>query len=303
MKKIFLLLICFLLFAAANVFAQNKPHSHIIKKGETAFKIAKQYGLTVTELQKANPTVTLGALKEGASLNIPVAATAPSGKQAVQVKLDKEPKNSQQDPLKNNPAATNIDATTQPVKDNKITVVAEQIKPVKHLVKANETLYLLARAYKTTAEAIAKWNNIKLDTPLSANTQLIVGWLYPGGENANPNDTVVIISKPNVADRLKKEYEAQTGKSKTDGGFVLVFDDNNASKEGETNYYVLHRSAPINSVIKIYNPVNKKSIYAKVSAKLPPTAENKEVVVKIPTSAAKKLNIDKPTRISTIYKE
>ncbi len=44
---------------------------HVVKKGETAYSIAKAYAITVEELNRENPPAVYG-IKEGQALRIPV---------------------------------------------------------------------------------------------------------------------------------------------------------------------------------------------------------------------------------------
>jgi LysM repeat protein len=44
---------------------------HLVKKGETAYSIARAYGISVEELTKENPPAVYG-VNEGQSLRIPV---------------------------------------------------------------------------------------------------------------------------------------------------------------------------------------------------------------------------------------
>jgi len=56
------------------IISGNQYYIHIVKKGETAFSIAKAYGITVDELVKNNPSAAT-VLKEGQALRIPVVET------------------------------------------------------------------------------------------------------------------------------------------------------------------------------------------------------------------------------------
>lgn len=79
-----------LFLASADIFAQIvierskdkviisgiQYYIHLVKKGETAYSIAKAYNVTLEELNRENPSAAAG-LKEGQSLKIPVREAAP----------------------------------------------------------------------------------------------------------------------------------------------------------------------------------------------------------------------------------
>lgn len=58
--------------------AESSHSRHIVKKGETLFAIARQYGITVNALMAANPGLTEN-IREGQTIMIPVPSVAQSG--------------------------------------------------------------------------------------------------------------------------------------------------------------------------------------------------------------------------------
>ena len=82
MKRIlrYFLLSALLVFAADTVLAQTQQlrGQHLVKRKETIFGIARQYGITIEELAKANPVMNNPdyELKKGDVLNIPFPAGA-----------------------------------------------------------------------------------------------------------------------------------------------------------------------------------------------------------------------------------
>src|SRR5205085_8456691 len=69
------------------------------------------------------------------------------------------------------------------------------------------------------------------------------------------------------------------------------------------NFYALHATAPIGSMITVKNQMNNKIISAKVIGKLPPAAADEHIIIKLSASAAKALNIlDNKFRVDLSYK-
>lgn len=63
------------------------------------------------------------------------------------------------------------------------------------------------------------------------------------------------------------------------------------SNNDDGQYYALHPTAPIGTTITVKNMMNSKTIQVKVIGKLPNTADNQGVLMKISNSAAKALNV------------
>ncbi len=95
-------------------------YRHTVLKGQTAFSISKAYGITVDELNKANPS-TVNGTREGEVLRIPVKPGAESGTQSM-------------------PAD----------------VISKGM--IYHYILAGETIYSLSRRYKVEEEDILKSN-------------------------------------------------------------------------------------------------------------------------------------------------
>jgi membrane-bound lytic murein transglycosylase D len=119
---------------------------HTVKKGETLATIAKKLKVNRTDLAQANYLSTRASLKAGQQLIIPRAPTT-----LLAARTD-------------NPApvaeARSVDAVTAsnvqpPVAQNTGTTT------VTHRVKRGETLFSIARLYRTTVAALRQWNQIR----------------------------------------------------------------------------------------------------------------------------------------------
>jgi membrane-bound lytic murein transglycosylase D len=119
---------------------------HTVKKGETLATIAKKLKVNRTDLAQANYLSTRASLKAGQQLIIPRAPTT-----LLAARTD-------------NPApvaeSRSVDAVTAsnvqpPVARNTGTTT------VTHRVKRGETLFSIARLYRTTVAALRQWNQIR----------------------------------------------------------------------------------------------------------------------------------------------
>jgi hypothetical protein len=55
----------------ASPAVSSRPKTHVVRKGETAYAIAKRYGLSVRRLCEANPTLDPNRVRAGQTLTIP----------------------------------------------------------------------------------------------------------------------------------------------------------------------------------------------------------------------------------------
>lgn len=95
-------------------------------------------------------------------------------------------------------------------------------------------------------------------------------------------------SKPAATGSFEQIYNQQTnnGKNATaekgPGGWFK-------SNAGAGKYYALHNTAPRGTIIKVTNPLNGKSIYAKVLETIPQIKQNEGLIIKLSDSALEAL--------------
>ena len=71
---------------------------------------------------------------------------------------------------------------------------------------------------------------------------------------------------------------------------------------GNRKYLALHRSAPIGTIMKVRNEMNNREVFVRVMGKLPDTALNDKLVIKISKSAYDRLGaIDPSFRVEVTY--
>jgi len=93
---------------------------HKVKKGETVYKIAKMYKMTVPQIQALNPQMTV--IKPGMTIHV----------------------------VRHMPVGSNRTATVNVPTQN----------TVDHVIVKGETLYSIAKKYHTSVDIIRKWNNL-----------------------------------------------------------------------------------------------------------------------------------------------
>ncbi|HOP00052.1 MAG TPA: LysM peptidoglycan-binding domain-containing protein [Bacteroidales bacterium] len=151
--KIYLVTLMLLIFAGISAMSQvvverstNKViisgipyYIHIVKKGETAYSLAREYGITVEELTRENPPALYG-LNEGQSLRIPVKPVAEE-KPSVNISQD---------------------------------VKRDEEKYIYHILQPGETVYFLSKHYGVSEREIIESNPGVEISRLPVNAEIAV---------------------------------------------------------------------------------------------------------------------------------
>lgn len=184
---------------------------------------------------------------------------------------------------------------------------SQQNNAIDYKVSAGETLYSIAKRFNTTVADIQQTNNLT-----SANlTPGEIIKVYQGGSQA-----AAAAQQETVA---KQDNTAMTNP-------VSAVDSANASKFNANRYglyekdeqgvatwmdssgldpnkkLVLHRTAPVGTVIKITNPMTNLTTYAKVVGKFTDNEDNKDVIIVVTKNVAESIGAqDKRFRVNISY--
>ena len=322
MKHFSLLLLTFIVWQGSIFLYANDSNTHTVAKGEKLYKIANMHKISVDALKSLNPQIVGNSIHVGDVLNISIIDNAETPSQTPET-TEQEPqiptidaanvvikKNELALKPKENPTVAPKQTKEIPVADTKpitkgspiksppadsiktgsITdsISLDKLKPIKHIVVSGENLVSIARLYNQSLNSLKAWN--KLSTfDIKPEQVLIVAWILPKGD-------AVTVAKPKTAKEKLNDYPGQymamandsTGKYKSGkgSGVATWFDDG-----GGNNMFCLHRTAPLQSVVRVTNSVNNRSVYLKVIGVLPNTVQNEDVELNITSSAAQKLNM------------
>lgn len=263
---------------------------HIVAEKETLFSIARLYGITVDDLKKWN-NLFGNALSVGQELVI-----------------------------KNSGVETTSSANQLDVKS---------IKSV-HTVAAKETMFSITRQYGITVEQLREWNGLQTDelkigqtlviaqpayskqtivTPTQPVTQVqtqttpVTPQQTPVVENSttNPIDKPVttVITPPVEKVNTIKISESVSGTDEIrESGLAELIE----GTDGNRKYLALHRTAPSGTILKVRNEMNNREVFVRVMGKLPETAPNDKLVLKLSKSAYSQLGaIDPRFRVEVTY--
>jgi LysM repeat protein len=267
---------------------------HKVAPGETLFSISKTYNVSVGDIMEWND-LQGNDLSVGQSLILEGVAEVPQEKVATTP-----------EPVVAKPETVQPPITTAPKKDEK--PIAETPQPrtnqtsssksenesavaamvpgdwITHTVEAGETLFSIAKKYEAQIENIINWN------ALSSNNLSLGQQLKVGREPAAPSTVPVVTSSVPVipTDEAKKgvlnvpEEEGSTEyKNVKETGLAEVIEGTGNHKK----YLVLHREAPVGTIMRVRNEENDITIFARVVGKLPQTGDNQRLVIKLSKAA------------------
>ncbi len=287
---------------------------HQVDARETLFSISRRYKVTITQLLEHNREADAG-LEIGQLLKVPYIPQSRSGNAgdyhtvAAGETLFSISRmyNLSVDQLKAlNGLTTGSLAIGQQLKV-KGALAESTVKPTVqavsvigfHAVKAQETLYGIAREYGVTIQQLREWNNL-------TGTNLEVGQLL---RVASPDvlpasdpirDTVKKTVEPVVTPRepiVISENVAGANEVKESGLAELI-----DGTDGNRKYLALHRSAKVGTILKVRNELNNREVFVRVVGSLPSTGVNDKLIIKISKSAFDRLGgIDARFRVELTY--
>lgn len=225
---------------------------HIVEQGETMYSISKKYKVSIERLKELNSL---------SDFNIGLGDSLLIEYKIVQEEIDIDSIPSTE--------TSNIDSSY-------------------HVVAISETLYSISLLHKIDIEDLKNWNNLTSNA-LDIGQKLII--------KKGPSDTldIVKIEPKQPIDTLYVKTDTTRFRTKIEktGSINKTTEEGFATKiertEETRKYLLLHRSAPIGTVIEVKNQMNSISIFARVVGKLPETGLNRNVLIRLSHAAYEKL--------------
>jgi peptidoglycan endopeptidase LytF len=145
---------------------------------------------------------------------------------------------------------------------------------VVHTVAGNETMYSIASKYSLTLDQLKAKNNLTTNS-LYVGQKLLISGHYPvKGEEPSASDADSADSIRNPALRMPPSRYGLSQMDEKGTGVWIIDPDLDSSK-----MLVLHRSAPIGTIMKITNPMSNRSTFAKVVGKFTENESTKDVII------------------------
>lgn len=200
--------------------------------------------------------------------------------------------------------------TQQPVAQQP--VQQDNTPPTQYKVSAGETLYSIAKRFNTNVDAITKLNNLT-STSLQPGQLILV---KPSTGDQQPQqvvqqvthtDTDHVVAKrdSNLAPIIAKDSSSHLNANKyglyekNERGVASWIDDPSLDPNKKL---VLHRTAPIGTVIKITNPMTNRTTFAKVVGRFTDNESTKDVILVMTKNVADSLGaLDKRFHVNISY--
>ena len=240
---------------------------HSVARRENLNMLAEKYGTTVDEIKRVNNLRSIN-LQIGQILKIP---TKNAPEEVSDIITTAEPKVTANNPV----------VVTKPVEERKI--VTPEIKTnanedfIEHTVAGNETMYSIATRYKMTMDQLKAKNNLT-NNALSVGQKLLIKGQYPVKPAfVPPVSAQTTDSAESLKDPSLRYPASRYGLNQVDekGTATWIVDQD----LDPTKMLVLHRSAPIGTVMKITNPMSNRTTFAKVVGKFTENESTKDIII------------------------
>ncbi len=243
---------------------------HELEAKETYYGLGRRYQVPVKDIIAANNNK---ALKIGDTVRIP--------QEAVDI-----------------PTGTTA-GDTSPEQTAPAPILAEG-EYTAYKVGKGETLFTIAKRFIISIESIKRANGLTSEAVQAGTVLKIPNEELPPPA---PQASEIIVHDTDSAASNGTELEIPANKygirEMTEKGLGVWIDDLN--QEGGS-MLALHRTAPVGTVIKITNPMTKRTTFAKVVGKFADTAETKNAIIVISKSAASLIGVlDRRFQVEIAY--
>jgi LysM repeat protein len=280
---------------------------HKVEPGETLFAVSKRYNVTVSEIMAWNKLqgndlsvgqslIIEGVAETPAEVATPAPQPAPAQPANSRVKETPAPKTAEVAPVKEK--AKESVPPTKPVasqpESNANTAASLPGDWITHTVEQGETLFAISKKYNSKVEDIISWNALASNN-LNPGQRLKVG-----RESSSANVPVVTASVPIIVNNERVNATLSTPRAENaasteyknikEAGLAEVIEGTGNHKK----YLVLHRDAPIGTIMRIRNEENDITIFARVVGKIPDTGDNGRLLVKVSKAAYDQLRAVNP---------
>lgn len=282
---------------------------HTVAAKETMYSISKMYSVSVDDLRKWN-NLTDNTLSIGQQLVVGKTA-------AVEIKPD--------------PARTATASQDTPT-------VASIPSSGVHTVGTKETLFSIARQYGLSVAQLRSWNSLEGDdlkvgqaikltepkkdqsaapvvaqqetrkepaetrreqpktdeTPIASATQPS----QPSQPSSPAKSTQPAQPTPSGTQTIRISESMKNSDEVIEAGLAELIE----GTEGNRKYLAMHRTAPVGTILKVRNEMNNREVFVRVMGKLPDTAVNDKLIIKLSRSAYDRLGaIDPRFRVELTY--
>lgn len=226
---------------------QERIFQHTLEAGQTLFSLSKFYGLSMQELSLLNPGISPATIRPGYRINVRIPLSA--------ILMQQYPPRNRQEYV-----------------------------PVYYVVKKEDTLFKICKYYFNIPQRNLVQMNALTTEKLSLGQKLLLGWMSTEGitEEMKESEESGLLESINA--ELKFEFDgACMWKDITQQKGPAQWVQGAKSSD---ELIALHNEAPANSIIKVFNPMNNRTLYVRVMEKIPPTRYDQNIKVVLSPMAA-----------------
>lgn len=266
-------------------------------KVPTEQPFAETTAQTAAPVQQTKPTVQPPVVQQKPQVQPP--ATKPQAQQPVsQQPVTQQPVAQQATPAVQQPVTSTPKPTT-PAPQQTAEVNQDNVQQYK--VSAGETLFSIAKRFNTSVEDIRNLNSLSTDDLKPSQIIKVRSGMPPEDRTVAKQDALKTDSSTMAIDSADAKFKANRFGlyEKNEKGVATWVDDTSLDPKKEL---VLHRTAPIGTVIKITNPMNNHTTYAKVVGRFTDNEANKNVLIVMTKNTADALGaLDKRINVNISY--
>jgi LysM repeat protein len=247
---------------------------------------------TPAPVQQTKPAVQAPVVQQKTQVQQPVA------KPQVQAPVTQQPVAQQTSPAVQQPV-TNAPKTAAPAPQQTADTNMANVQQYK--VSAGETLTSIAKRFNTSVDDIKTLNNLTADDLKPNQIIKVRTGLPPEDRTVAKQDALKTDSSTMAVDSADAKFKANRFGlyEKNEKGVATWVDDTSLDPKKEL---VLHRTAPIGTVIKITNPMNNHTTYAKVVGRFTDSEATKNVLIVMTKNTADALGaLDKRINVNISY--
>ncbi|MDP4656733.1 MAG: LysM peptidoglycan-binding domain-containing protein [Algoriphagus sp.] len=270
---------------------------HQVRRGESLFLIAKKYKVTVAELKKwnslSNDKVMVGQIlkiRQLIATEKAAPAVAANSNQPTSSEIKKEEVSVVVAPSTSVKQSTSGTSDSNPSDSLAKAVPTKSEEWVIHQVKSGESLFSLSKEYGSSVGDLIEWNSLSSNN-LKIGQSLKVSRIQ--ASVATSESKLESQTESAVPVEIQENVEIENPVVNTSGGFSNTKENGLAElipgTEANKKYLVLHRTAPVGSVVRVKNEENDRTIFARVVGVLPETGDNSKVLIKLSQAAYQQL--------------
>jgi len=311
MKFKILLFSTFLLISSAPVFAANLRDSigvenkdgkkiiiHKLDPKDNYYSLGRRYKVSPKAIMQFN---------NNASLPIGGIIKVPTDRPFLESSYNTPAKQQTTTPP---PAPVKQPTPQQPVKQqaqqqNQQTVATQNNAPTQdYKVSAGETLYSISKRFGTTVEDLTSLNGLTSTTltpgqVIKVRAGQSTAPVQPAPQTTAKPDATSVVLPSDSANANRFNANKYGLYEKDEQGVATWMDDADLDPNKKL---VLHRTAPIGTVIKITNPMTNLTTYAKVVGRFTDNASTKDVLIVVTKNVAESLGaLDKRFHVNISY--